>query len=335
MDKENKLILYKDDEGKVNVNVRFADEDVWLTQQQLAEIYCTTKQNISQHIDNILADGELKENRTVKNFLTVRQEGKRQVQRDITYYNLDMIIALGYRVQSPIAVRFRRWATQRLHEYIHKGFTMDDERLKQGGNRYFKELLQRIRDIRSSERNFYQQVTDIYDTSTDYDPRAKMTKLFFATVQNKMHYAVHEHTAAELIYERVDNEKPFVGMSNFKGNYVTRDDVKIAKNYLSELELQRLNLLTSQFLDYAEFQALEQNPMTMADWIAALDDQILRLRKNILEGNGTVSHQEAIEKAEREFEIYREREMRMLESDFDKAIKRLKNKKDEDDKDEA
>ena len=335
MDKENKLILYKDDEGKVNVNVRFADEDVWLTQQQLADIYCTTKQNVSQHIDNILTDGELDENLTVKNFLTVRQEGKRQVQRDITYYNLDMIIALGYRVQSPIAVRFRRWATQRLHEYIQKGFTMDDERLKQGGNRYFKELLQRIRDIRSSERNFYQQVTDIYATSTDYDPRAKMTKMFFATVQNKMHYAVHEHTAAELIYERVDNEKPFVGMTNFKGNYVTRDDVKIAKNYLSELELQRLNLLTSQFLDYAEFQALEQNPMTMADWIAALDDQILRLRKNILEGNGTVSHQEAIEKAEREFEIYREREMRQLESDFDKAVKRLRNKINKDDKDES
>ena len=325
MDKENKLILYKDEEGRVSVNTRFADEDVWLTQQQLAEIYSTTKQNVSQHIDNILADGELEENRTVKNFLTVRQEGKRQVRRDITYYNLDMIIALGYRVQSPIAVRFRRCATQRLHEYIQKGFTMDDERLKQGGNRYFKELLQRIRDIRSSERNFYQQVTDIYATSTDYDPRAEMTKLFFATVQNKMHYAVHEHTAAELIYERVDNEKPFVGMTNFKGNYVTRDDVKIAKNYLSELELQRLNLLTSQFLDYAEFQALEQNPMTMADWIAALDDQILRLRKNILEGNGTVSRQEAIEKAEREFEIYREREMRLLESDFDKAVKRLKN----------
>ncbi|MBR5694908.1 MAG: virulence RhuM family protein [Paludibacteraceae bacterium] len=324
MDKTNKLILYKDDEGRISINVRFADEDVWLTQQQLAEIYCTTKQNVSQHIDNILADGELEENRTVKNFLTVRQEGKRQVQRDITYYNLDMIIALGYRVQSPVAVRFRRWATQRLHEYIQKGFTLDDERLKQGGNRYFKELLQRIRDIRSSERNFYQQVTDIYATSTDYDPRASMTKQFFSTVQNKMHYAVHEHTAAELIYERVDNEKPFVGMTNFKGNYVTRDDVKIAKNYLTELELQRLNLLTSQFLDYAEFQALEQNPMTMADWIAALDDQILRLRKNILEGNGTISHQDAIEKAEREFEIYREREMRMLESDFDKAIKMLK-----------
>ena len=328
MDKDNKLILYKDEEGRVNVNVRFADEDVWLTQAQLAEIYNTTQQNISLHQKGIYADGELDEEATHKKYLLVRQEGKRQVQREIDHYNLDMIIALGYRVQSTIAVRFRRWATLRLHEYIQKGFTMDDERLKQGGNRYFKELLQRIRDIRSSERNFYQQVTDIYATSTDYDPRTKMTKQFFATVQNKMHYAVHEHTAAELIYERVDNGKPFVGMTNFKGNYVTRDDVKIAKNYLTELELQRLNLLTSQFLDYAEFQALEQNPMTMADWIVALDEQIIRLRKDILEGNGTVSHQEAIEKAEREFEIYREREMRMLESDFDRAVKRLKNRQE-------
>lgn len=325
MDKENKLILYKDDEGKVSVNVRFADEDVWLTQAQLAMIYDTTQENISMHISGIYRDEELDVNRTYKKFLLVRQEGVRQVKRNIDHYNLDMIIALGYRVQSPIAVRFRRWATQRLHEYIQKGFTMDDERLKQGGSRYFRELLQRIRDIRSSERNFYQQVTDIYATATDYDPRAPQTKLFFSTVQNKMHYAVHEHTAAELIYERVDNEKPFVGMTTFKGNYVTCDDVKIAKNYLTELELQRLNLLTSQFLDYAEFQALEQNPMTMADWIAALDDQILRLRKNILVGNGTVSHQEAIEKAEREFEIYREREMRLLESDFDKVVKQLNN----------
>lgn len=320
---ENKLILYKDENGKVSVNVRFADEDVWLTQEQLAMVYDTTQQNISQHVISIYNDKELEDEATHKKFLLVRQEGSRKVNRNIDHYNLDMIIALGYRVQSDVAVRFRRWATQRLHEYIQKGFTMDDERLKQGGNRYFRELLQRIRDIRSSERNFYQQVTDIYATSVDYDPRSKMTRLFFSTVQNKMHYAVHEHTAAELIYERVDNEKPFVGMTNFKGNYVTVDDVKIAKNYLSELELQRLNLLTSQFLDYAEFQALEQNPMTMANWIEALDDQILRLRKNILEGNGTVSHADAIEKAEKEFYIYREREMRMLESDFDKAIKGL------------
>ncbi len=325
MEKENKLILFTDNDGKVSVNVRFADEDVWLSREHLAEIYATTQQNISLHIGNIYQDGELTEEATRKKFFLVRQEGSRKVKREIDHYNLDMIIALGYRVQSPVAVHFRRWATERLHEFIQKGFALDDERLKQGGNRYFRELLQRIRDIRSSERNFYQQVTDIYATSVDYDPRAKMTKLFFSTVQNKMHYAVHEHTAAELIYERVDNEKPFVGMTNFKGNYVTRDDVKIAKNYLTELELQRLNLLTSQFLDYAEFQALEQTPMRMADWIAALDDQIIRLRKHILEGNGSISHKDAIEKAEREFEIYREREMRMLESDFDKAIKRLKD----------
>ena len=325
MEKENKLILFTDNDGKVSVNVRFADEDVWLTQEQLAQIYATTQQNISQHVKSIYADEELSDEATHKKFLLVRQEGSRKVKREIDHYNLDMIIALGYRVQSPVAVHFRRWATERLHEYIQKGFAMDDERLKQGGNRYFRELLQRIRDIRSSERNFYQQVTDIYATSVDYDPRAKMTKLFFSTVQNKMHYAVHEHTAAELIYERVDNEKPFVGMTNFKGNYVTRDDVKIAKNYLTELELQRLNLLTSQFHKYEKFQALEQTPMRMADWIAALDDQIIRLRKHILEGNGSISHKDAIEKAEREFEIYREREMRMLESDFDKAIKRLKD----------
>ena len=333
MDKENKLILYKDEEGKLSVNTLFADEDVWLTQAQLVEIYQSSKSNISEHLTNIFADKELDKEVVVRKFRTTTPhgaiEGKTQTH-PVQHYNLDVIIALGYRVQSPIAVRFRRWATRLLHEYIQKGFAMDDERLKQGGNRYFRELLQRIRDIRSSERNFYQQVTDIYATSTDYDPRSKTTQLFFATVQNKMHYAVHEHTAAELIYERVDNEKPFVGMTSFKGNYVTRDDVKIAKNYLTELELQRLNLLTSQFLDYAEFQALEQNPMTMADWVAALDDQILRLRKNILEGSGTISHEEAIKKAEHEFEIYREREMRLLESDFDKAVKALLENKEED-----
>ena len=257
--------------------------------------------------------------------MTVRQEGNRQVQRSIVHYNLDMIIALGYRVQSQVATRFRRWATQRLHEYIQKGFAMDDERLKQGGNRHFRELLQRIRDIRSSERNFYQQVTDIYATATDYDPRSETTKMFFATVQNKLHYAVHENTAAEVIYHRVDNEKPFVGMTNFKGNYVTKDDVKIAKNYLTELELQRLNLLVSGFLDFAEFQALEMTPMTMNDWVEALDNQIIAHKRNVLIGKGSVSHKEAIEKAEKEFEIYRKREMQLLESDFDREIKKLKD----------
>ena len=291
---ENNIILYQDDNEITRVSVRFADEDLWLTQNQLADIYCTTQQNISQHVDNIYKDGELTIEATNKKFLLVRQEGNRQVKRNIDHYNLDMIIALGYRVQSQVATRFRRWATQRLHEYIQKGFAMDDERLKQGGNRY--------------------------------DPRDEMTKIFFATVQNKLHYAVHENTAAEVIYNRVDNEKPFVGMTNFKGNYVTKDDVKIAKNYLSEIELQRLNLLVSGFLDFAEFQALEMNPMTMKDWIEALDNQIIAHKRKVLIGKGNISHKQAIEKAEKEFEIYRKREMELLESDFDKEIKRFKDK---------
>lgn len=323
MKENNGIIIYQDEDGVTKVSVRFSDEDVWLTQNQLAEIYDTTQENISMHIKNIYDDKELDENRTYKKYLLVRQEGSRQVKRNIDHYNLDVIIALGYRVQSQVATRFRRWATERLHEYIQKGFTMDDERLKQGGNRYFRELLQRIRDIRASERNFYQQVTDIYATSIDYDPRANLTKQFFATVQNKLHYAVHEHTAAEIIYERVDSDKPLVGMTNFRGDYITRDDVKIAKNYLTEGELQRLNLLVSQFLDFAEFQALEQRPMKMQDWIQALDRQIINLQRKLLEGKGSISHKQAIEKAEHEFAVYRKREMEQLESDFDKMIKNL------------
>lgn len=322
---ENNMLIYQDENGITKVSVRLDEDDIWLTQNQIAELYNTTKQNISLHINNIFNDGELSQNSTVKKYLTVQNEGGRKVNRNLDHYNLDMIIALGYRIQSPVAVRFRQWATQRLHEYIQKGFALDDERLKQGGNRYFRELLQRIRDIRSSERNFYQQVTDIYATSIDYDPRSNLTKEFFATVQNKLHFAVHEQTAAEVIYNRVDNEKPFVGMTNFKGNYVTRDDVKIAKNYLSEIELQRLNLLVSQFLDYAEFQALEQRSMTMQDWSNELDNQIIANHRRLLEGKGAVSHKQAIEKAEKEFEVYREREMKTLESDFDKAIKKLKD----------
>jgi len=317
---ENNIILYQDENGVTRVNVRFSDEDLWLTQLQVAEIYDTTKQNIGQHIKNILSDDELSENSVVKKFFTTASDGK---EYKTIHYNLDMIIAIGYRVQSQIATRFRRWATQRLHEYIQKGFSLDDERLKQGGNRYFRELLQRIRDIRSSERNFYQQVTDIYATAIDYDPRSDMTKKFFATVQNKLHFAVHSHTAAEIIFDRVDNTKPLIGMTNFKGDYITKDDVKIAKNYLSEIELTRLNLLVSQFLDYAEFTALEQRPMSMTDWIAALDNQIVALRREVLEGAGHISHKQAIEKAEKEFEAYRSREMQQMESDFDRVVKEL------------
>ena len=320
---DNDIMIYEDKDGITRVNVKFIDEDIWLTKYHIADIYKTTRQNIEQHINNIYADRELDIEATCKNFLQVQKEGNRSVKRNIDHYNLDMIIALGYRVQSEVAVRFRIWATKRLHEYIQKGFTMDDERLKQGGNRYFRELLQRIRDIRSSERNFYQQVTDIYATSIDYDPRSEITKKFFATVQNKLHYAVHEHTAAELIYDRVDNEKPYVGMTNFKGNYATIEDVKIAKNYLSEIELQRLNLLVSQFLDFAELQALEQRPMKMTDWIEELNNQIVLNRRKILEGKGNISHEEAIKKAEREFKLYREREMKELQSDFDLLMKSL------------
>ena len=317
------IVIYQTEDGDTKIDVRFVDETVWLTQQQMAEVFQSSRTNIVEHIQHIYEEGELDEASTCRKFRQVRTEGNRQVTREIPYYNLDMIISLGYRVQSQIATRFRRWATERLHEYIQKGFTMDDDRLKQGGSRYFRELLQRIRDIRSSERNFYQQVTDIYATATDYDPRSDLTKAFFSTVQNKLHYAVHEHTAAEVIYDRVDSEKPLVGMTNFNGDYVTKDDVKIAKNYLSEIELQRLNLLVAQFLDFAELQALEQIPMTMQNWIDALDNQIVSNRRKLLEGKGRVSHKQAVEKAEKEFEIYRAREMKQLESDFDRAVKLL------------
>ena len=322
--KDNSILLYKDENGKTSISVRFADEDVWVTQVQLAELYETTQQNISLHIDNIYKDEELPRDATHKNFLLVRQEGKRNVQREIAHYNLDIIIAIGYRVQSPVATRFRKWATTRLHEFIQKGFTLDDDRLKNGRNRYFKELLQRIRDIRSSERNFYQQVTDIYATAIDYDPRKKVTLNFFATVQNKLHYAVHEHTAAELIYQRVDSEKPFVGMTNFRGNYVTEDDVKIAKNYLSEKELQRLNLMVSQFLDFAELKALDEKQMRMQDWVEALDNQIVLNQRKLLEGNGKISHEEAMKKAEQEYKLFKQKELANLKSDFDLFIEQTK-----------
>ena len=321
---DNNIAIYQDATGALNVSVRFAEDDVWLTQKQLAEVYATSQQNISLHIDNIYKDGELPKGRTHKDFLLVQKEGSRNVKRNVAHYNLDIVIALGYRVQSPIATRFRKWATERLHEYIQKGFAINDERLKQGGNRYFKELLQRIRDIRSSERNFYQQVTDIYATSTDYDPRSSMTRVFFATVQNKL---VHEHTAAELIYERVDHEKPYVGMTNFKGNYVTKDDVKIAKNYLSEIELQRLNLMVSGFLDFAELQALDEHPMTMKDWVETLDNQIVASRRLLLEGNGKISHEQAMDKAEKEYDEYRKLELSRLKSDYDLFIDETKKLK--------
>jgi len=321
--RDDVIILFKTADEKISVDVRFDEETAWLTQQQIAELFDTARSNIVEHIKHIYEEGELVAQATCRDFRQVRMEGKRQVTRTIPHYDLDMIISIGYRVNSKRATQFRQWATKRLNEYIRKGFALDDERLKNGGGRYFRELLQRIRDIRSSERNLWQQVTDIYTTSIDYDPGSDLSREFFSTVQNKMHYAVHKQTAAEVIYKRVDNKKPMIGMTNFKGNYITKDDVRIAKNYLSEIELKRLNLLTEGFLGYAELQALEEKPMSMRDWREFLDKQLSSLNRDILIGSGSVSHVQAVKKAEKEFETYRTREMKQLESDFDRAVKAL------------
>ena len=317
-DTRGEIVIYQSEEGRVSVDVLFQDETVWLPIEQMSILFGKSRSTINEHILNIYKEGELSEADTV------RKIGISDFSTKPTnFYNLDVVISVGYRVHSVQGTRFRQWATQRIHEYIIKGYTLDDERLKGNGGRYFRELLQRIRDIRSSERNLYQQVTDIYATAVDYDPKAEITRQFFATVQNKMHYAAHQHTAAEVVYDRVDNEKPMLGMTNFKGNYITKDDVTVAKNYLTEIELQRLNLLVSQFFDYAELQAMEQHPMTMQEWIDELDRVLSNNRRPLLEGSGSISHQQAQEKAVHEYTIYRQREMNQLESDYDRAIRQL------------
>ena len=325
-DTRGEIVIYQSEEGKAAIDVILQDETVWVTQEQMVSLFGKAKSTISEHLKHIFEEGELDSNVVVRFFRTTTQhgaiEGKMQ-SHEVAFYNLDVVISVGYRVHSVQGTRFRQWATQRIHEYIIKGYTLDDERLKGNGGRYFRELLQRIRDIRSSERNLYQQVTDIYATAVDYDPKAEITRQFFATVQNKMHYAAHQHTAAEVVYDRVDNEKPMLGMTNFKGNYITKDDITIAKNYLTEIELQRLNLLVSQFFDYAELQAMEQHPMTMQEWIDELDRVLSNNRRPLLEGSGSISHQQAQEKAVHEYTIYRQREMNQLESDYDRAIRQL------------
>ena len=314
----NNIVLYQSEDGKAVIDVLFQDETVWLPIEQMSTLFGKSRSTINEHILHIYEEGELLENETM------RKIGISDFSTKPTnFYNLDVIISVGYRVHSVQGTRFRQWATQRIREYILKGYTLDDERLKGNGGRYFRELLQRIRDIRSSERNMYQQVTDIYATAIDYDPKSEITRQFFATVQNKMHYAAHQHTAAEVVYDRVDNEKPMLGMTNFKGNYITKEDVVIAKNYLTEIELQRLNLLVSQFFDYAELQAMEAHTMTMQNWVDELDRILMTNRRPILTDSGSVSHQQALEKAEHEYTLYRAREMRQLESDFDKAVKQL------------
>lgn len=317
------IIIFTTDDGKVSINTQFDEETVWLSLDQMAELFDRNKSTISRHINNVFEEGELERNSVVAKYATTATDGKTY---QIEHFNLDVIISVGYRVKSLRGTQFRQWATKRLNEYIRKGFTLDDERLKNGGGRYFRELLQRIRDIRSSERNLYQQVTDIYATAIDYNPKAEITREFFATVQNKMHYAAHKQTAAEVVFHRADSEKPLMGMTNFKGNYITKGDIGVAKNYLTEKELQVLNLLVSQFLDFAELQALEENAMTMAQWIEELDRQLLSNRRELLTDKGKISRKQALAKAEQAFNKYRQKEMQQLESDFDKAVKELTDK---------
>ena len=324
------FLIYQDDNGISNVTVRFEGEDVWLTAEQLQTLFQASQQDVSHHIQQIYDDGELVREATHKKYLLVRIEGNRSVKRQISHYNLDMILAIGMRIRSEVAVRFRQWAIRHLHEFAVKGFTLDDNRLKGNRSRYFRELLQRIRDIRMSERNFYQKVTDIFATSIDYDHTDDITRTFFATVQNKLHYAAHRHTAAELIHERVDANKPMVGMTNFDGTYITEDDVKIAKNYLTDRELEYLRLLVSQFLDFAELQALEQRPMRMREWVDKLDGMLALSGRELLDGKGSISHEEACRKAVAEFREYRRREMIQYESDFDRAVRELSRRPDSD-----
>lgn len=321
---ENKgdIIIYQTDDGIVRLDVRLEDKTVWLTQQQMAELYESSRANVVEHIKHIYAEGELQEEATCRKFRQVRQEGNRNVTREIPYYNLDLIISLGYRIRSLVATRFRQWATERLHEYIVKGFALDDERLKNlGGGNYWKELLDRIRDIRSSEKVLYRQVLDLYATAVDYDPHSETSRQFFKIVQNKLHYAAHGHTAAEVIYERADADRPFMGLTTFKGELPCLNDVKIAKNYLSADELKILNNLVSGYFDFAEIQAMRHRPMYMEDYVRQLDNNILSVGEKILVDSGSVSHEMAMEKAITEYRKFQEKTLSPVEEAYLESIK--------------
>ena len=307
MDK-GQFLLYQTPDGDSQIEVKLQNDTVWLSLDQMAELFQRNKSTISRHIKNVLEDGELQEEATIANFATVQNEGTRKVERVIAYYNLDMIISVGYRVHSYRGVQFRIWATKVLKEYIVKGFAMNDDLLKRaGGGNYFDELLARIRDIRSSEKVFYRKVLEIYALSIDYDPRVEMTQKFFKTVQNKMHYSVHGHTAAEIIYERADAEKDFMGLTTWSGAMPTKPEAEIAKNYLTHEEIKSLNRIVSLYLDFAEMQAEEHRPMYMKDWINILDDFLRISRKDILTHAGKISAKLAKEKADQEYDKFKER----------------------------
>ena len=319
------IIIYQSEDGRTKIDVRLEEQTVWLSQKQLTELFGKAKGTISEHIKHIFEDSELTPGATVRLFRTVQKEGGREITRDVEFYNLDMVLALGFRVRSLVAVRFRQWAADKLTEYIIKGFVLDDERLKNPkvGNDYFEELTRRIQDIRTSERRFYQKITDIYATSIDYEKGDPLTQTFFATVQNKVHYAIHGQTAAEVIMTRADSAVPNMGLTNWEGARIRKADVAIAKNYLNADELRALNNLVEQYLIFAESQAERRVPMTMRDWITKLEGFLTLNDREILQNADTVSAELAKAHAERAFVGFRQVEDRSLESDFDRAVKQL------------
>lgn len=327
----SEMIIYQNEDGTTNLDIKLENETLWLSQKQMAELFGVTKQNISLHVQNIFDEDELEANATVKNYLTVQQEGNRKVKREIEHYNLDMIISVGYRVKSNIATKFRQWATARLKEYMIKGFVMDDERLKEAKNSYFDELLARIRDIRSSEKLFWQKVLDIYATSVDYDAKDDTSQDFFKTIQNKMHFATHGYTAAEIVHQRVDSSKVNIGMTNFSGAKPTKKEVSIAKNFLNDDELDTLNRIVTSYLEFAELQAKRRKTMMMKDWIKKLDDFLSLGDFDVLKTKGIISHKQALQKANEEYDKYKAiaiNEKSKVESDFENAIKSIENKND-------
>lgn len=322
MDNRGEIIIYQTEDGLTKINVNLQNETVWLSLEQMAELFQRDKSTISRHIKNIFIEGELVRESTVANFATVQNEGDRQVERNIEYYNLDVIISVGYRVKSFRGTQFRIWANSVLKEYIIKGFAMDDERLKgNSGGDYWKELLDRIRDIRSSEKVLYRQVLDLYATSVDYDPKSETSIQFFKIVQNKLHYAAHGHTAAEVIYERADAERPFMGLTSFAGELPALKDIGIAKNYLNEDELKILNNLVSGYFDLAEISAIEHRPMYMSDYVEQLDSILVSGNRKLLKGSGTVSHDQAMKKAKEEYRKYQEITLSPVEEEYLKSIK--------------
>ena len=330
MEEKNNIVIYQSEDGKTKIDVKLEEETVWLSQQQMAELFNTSRSNIIEHINNIYAEEELSKNLTCQNFRQVRKEGNRNVSREIPFYNLDMIISLGYRIKSKIATNFRKWATERLKEYMIKGFALDDERLKgTGGGNYWKELLARIKDIRSSEKMLYRQVLDLYATAVDYNPKDSKSIDFFKIVQNKLHYATLGHTASEVIYERADSNKPFMGLTTFSGDLPIMSDVVIAKNYLSEEELKILNNLVSGYFDFAEIQAIRHNPMYMLDYIKQLDLILSSTGEKILVGAGAISHQKAIEKAKEEYRKYQVKTISPVEKEYLESLKKISNQIEE------